>query len=655
LILRSLEINNYGVFKGTHSIEFSQPSIKSVTLIGGLNGSGKTTIFESIQLCMFGSLSELHKEDDRKSVSYNKFLESKINRQSDKSIGTAITLVINITEDSDISNDIKIIRSWKKTTSGIKEQVEVFQNDLLDTDLTDNWIEFISSIISPSLSKLFLFDGEKILKYAEPNETSKLLIHGIQTLMGADLIVNLEDDLNLLKKNILKDANPDIENELKDTENEIDKLKKDRASLETSIAKISDQLKEDKEAYEKLDVQFQAKGFKTHKKIEELEKNIIETKLAISMLEREQLSITAKSLPLKMPTRHMSYLKKELSKHEDYSLALNKISAWQERDELFLKLIKGLPKSETDIIKDTLKQSLQDHKSSMKEEKSTKYLSKIYEINAIEDEIKSDLRTYKSNQKKLVKLNSQLENLEKSLSRAPDDQISKKLFAKRDKLIKNISVNEAKLDELSEKLSLNDSALVIQENRFKKQFDEKIDQLQSSSTQKKQLGKIRLAEKALRLYRNEVITRSLNSFEKMIVQKFKYLNRKDSLIERISVNKSDFVIHVFDQNENEINLRDLSAGERQLLAVSILWTLSELSKTKIPVVIDTPLGRLDSKHRNQLITKYFPEAGSQTVILSTDEEIIGTYYKSFKPYVGKEYLCKEQEKSKLTKIVEGYF
>ena len=135
---------------------------------------------------MFGSLSELHKEDDRKSVSYNKFLESKINRQSDKSIGTAITLVINITEDSDISNDIKIIRSWKKTTSGIKEQVEVFQNDLLDIDLTDNWIEFISSIISPSLSKLFLFDGEKILKYAEPNETSKLLIHGIQTLMGAD-------------------------------------------------------------------------------------------------------------------------------------------------------------------------------------------------------------------------------------------------------------------------------------------------------------------------------------------------------------------------------------------------------------------------------------------------------------------------------------
>ena len=105
-----------------------------------------------------------------------------------------------------------------------------------------------------------------------------------------------------------------------------------------------------------------------------------------------------------------------------------------------------------------------------------------------------------------------------------------------------------------------------------------------------------------------------------------------------------------------IELIDLSAGERQILAISILWSLSELSKTNIPVIIDTPLGRLDSKHRNQLITKYFPEAGPQTIILSTDEEIVGDYYKTFKPYIGKEYLCSESKEGSGAGVInEGYF
>ena len=146
----------------------------------------------------------------------------------------------------------------------------------------------------------------------------------------------------------------------------------------------------------------------------------------------------------------------------------------------------------------------------------------------------------------------------------------------------------------------------------------------------------------------------MSSFESMIADKFKYLNRKESLISHISIDRDHFTIQAFNKNQ-EILLKDLSAGERQLLAISILWSLYELSQTKVPVVIDTPLARLDSKHRSQLVTKYFPVAGVQTVILSTDEEIIGQYYKAFKPYVGKEYLCSEKPKTQQAEIKEGYF
>ena len=76
---------------------------------------------------MFGA-DLAHKENNE---SYIKFLEAKINRDSDKKNGCAIKLVINLSDDVEIENDLTLVRSWKLTTSGIKEELEVFQNDIL--------------------------------------------------------------------------------------------------------------------------------------------------------------------------------------------------------------------------------------------------------------------------------------------------------------------------------------------------------------------------------------------------------------------------------------------------------------------------------------------------------------------------------------------
>ena len=77
----------------------------------------------------------------------------------------------------------------------------------------------------------------------------------------------------------------------------------------------------------------------------------------------------------------------------------------------------------------------------------------------------------------------------------------------------------------------------------------------------------------------------------------------------------------------EIPRESLSAGEKQLMVISILWALAICSKQKLPVIIDTPLSRLDSNHRKSLIQVYFPKASDQTIILSTDSEIDEKYYK----------------------------
>ena len=70
-----------------------------------------------------------------------------------------------------------------------------------------------------------------------------------------------------------------------------------------------------------------------------------------------------------------------------------------------------------------------------------------------------------------------------------------------------------------------------------------------------------------------------------------------------------------------------------MLATAVLWALAKTSGRPLPFMIDTPLARLDSNHRNNLVEKFFPIVSHQILIFSTDEEIKNQYYEKLKPYM----------------------
>ena len=99
----------------------------------------------------------------------------------------------------------------------------------------------------------------------------------------------------------------------------------------------------------------------------------------------------------------------------------------------------------------------------------------------------------------------------------------------------------------------------------------------------------------------------------------------------------------------------LSAGERQLLGVSLLWGLGKASGRPLPTAIDTPLGRLDTAHRMNLVERYFPFASHQMLLFSTDEEISGDYLERLRPWIGRSYTLSYDDESECTQVVRGYF
>ena len=136
---------------------------------------------------------------------------------------------------------------------------------------------------------------------------------------------------------------------------------------------------------------------------------------------------------------------------------------------------------------------------------------------------------------------------------------------------------------------------------------------------------------------------------------YKKLANKKNLIDRVDMDPVTLDLLYFNASGEVIDKASLSAGEKQLMVISLLWALALCAKKKLPVIIDTPLSRLDSAHRVSLIQTYFPQASEQTIILSTDSEIDQNYYKIMKDDIGDEFTLIYDDMSKSTTIRQGYF
>ena len=92
-----------------------------------------------------------------------------------------------------------------------------------------------------------------------------------------------------------------------------------------------------------------------------------------------------------------------------------------------------------------------------------------------------------------------------------------------------------------------------------------------------------------------------------------------------------------------------------MYATAVVWGLALTSGRPLPFMIDTPLARLDEKHRNSIVEKFYPHASHQTIILSTYSEINFEYYQKLEPYISSSFVIQYDSDSGRTKKHKTYF
>src|SRR5579872_4910442 len=246
MILVKLAVNDFGVFRGQHTIDLSPKNRRPIILFGGKNGAGKSTILEALRLCLYGAAAlgvAVGKEE------YLKFLDTKIHSNPNALIQptfSSIQIEFHYSHADGLAA-YSVTRSWERRPGNkVTEFLSVERNGKTLQEIeAEHWQDFIRELIPPGVSQLFFFDGEKIQQLAEDTTDQQALADAIKALLGVDIVERLQADLRIHLSRLAKPGrNISQLSEVRELEKMIDRLKQKLLKLRQQRADQEAQLQE---------------------------------------------------------------------------------------------------------------------------------------------------------------------------------------------------------------------------------------------------------------------------------------------------------------------------------------------------------------------------------------------------------------------------
>lgn len=656
MILDEITLRNFGLYAGSQTITLTPPSPdKPIVLIGGLNGGGKTTFLDALQLCLFGGHARI---SNRGSLAYPEYLSRSIHRGS-KADEAAIELSFRRTVEGR-EEQYRLHRSWRRNGSGCKEQFEVLKNGVPEPVLSDNWASQVEEFFPANIAHLFLFDGEQVEAYASQQDSSPLIGTAIQNLLGLDMVDQLDKDLQVYERRKRTDNKDDAlhaeitaaQDALRDLRKRVDSLKQERAALRTHrLDKAERALREVEDKYRKL-------GGALYDQRKEIERKWSDAKEAVKAGETALREFSGGPLPLLLVRVLLESTEARDRQEEECRRARDLLEVLKIRDRDTLKKMRARSAGQTAL--DALKEFFEADRA------ERQALAKKETVLDIAPEVRSDLHAllagdFDDLRKEGARLLKRQKKLERAAAQAqiehenvPSADTIAQVAAERDTLKKEIAELESLYAAIGQDIERQERELERREQALARLIEADAKEKGVRDDRARILhhaGKVRAT---LGAFRRAVIERHVRRIEQLVLESYQQLLRKAALVTRLSIDPETYALTLFGRDGDVLSAERLSAGERQLLAIALLWGLAKASGRPLPTAIDTPLGRLDSGHRMHLVERYLPYASHQVLLLSTDEEIAGEYLERLSPWIGRTYRLSYNDDAGETRITSGY-
>ncbi|UFN70401.1 DNA sulfur modification protein DndD [Vibrio alginolyticus] len=660
MLITKLTLNNFRVFRGVHEIDLRpaparlskngpiEGTERPIILFGGLNGAGKTSILTAVRLALFGrqSFSQV--------LSNGEYVDA-LSELIHKGVGhggvqdnASIELEFKYSQNGE-ENTYKVIRGWKR---GKKDNLCLEKDGVQIPELNyDQCQGFLNELIPTGIADLFFFDGEKIAELAE-DESGTVLKTAFRRLLGLDVIAKLKSDLNIFLK---KQGSSALSQSLK---KEMDSLDEKRISHERNAEKLRGEadivdaqielVSRDILSLENKLSQNGGAWAKTREDEQQKVDSLLKEKVELEKQIRMEMET---SLPFALAPNAMQRLQSQIKQEQQIK---KKQNFGNELDSFLETLRSKYPSFDTEMAQSAIADSFKAHVGELDSAEllldiSDRQANTIdYQLSNLSQE---SFSRFDEARVRLQKVEEEIDNASNNIARAPEQEQVQELFA-----------DVRALDKKKEKLIVEYHALLEEAKRELRQALETARQIQKLHDKNKDQSNkdqsISNAQNSILLLEKfgEQLTKArVNQLENEFVQSYKKLARKEDLQLSASINPASFDVELVDEHGIKINRKAMSAGEKQIYAISILEALGRTSGRKLPIIIDTPLGRLDSHHRDKLVENYFPTASHQVVILSTDTEIDRNYTSLIQDDIARTYEICFDGTTKSSTLKEGYF
>jgi DNA sulfur modification protein DndD len=623
-------LENFRQYFGRQRLDFSKDKQRKVTVIHGINGAGKTSLFLAINWCLYGN----------EAINNVGQLISKeaINRAG---IGDYVNMSVELTFLHD--GERYIVRRERRGIKTIDEDIQINGLDSFtmirihgdgQAEKINNPIGTINAILPANVRTYFLFDGEKIDDFAKPESAKQVkeaiyLVFKLETLERASR--HLENAANDYRKELKNISSGELRRL-------VEKDDKARADLKDSTQRKEEVTLEIESVRRKVnDIDQQLREIQNARLIQQnrdsIERNLRQRRIELDEV-ISQIRDTATGAYFTLindPIKNSLIILD--SKREKGEIPSN--IRQQFIYDLIAKMecICGRPFTEgspehqklLSLIKTTFPDSLSDD---------------IVELSAT-------LRTFpqRSRQQKasiadlmrrwtglvdtIKELDAELDDIGRQLKDSPLEEISR-LEKQRQNFQADMNSYNIELGALNERIDkLNKEIAQLEKDFVKARKNEQ--------KEKELTAKLYLAQTAADAIKREYQTYA-DDMRKQVEEKTKEIFRrliwKDSHYPYVTISQ-DFNLEVYDRYSKPAR-PELSAGERQVLSLAFITAMSRISEEEAPLVMDTPFGRLSAQHRSN-ITENLPVLADQLILFVTDEELRDQARANIEPYIGSEY------------------
>lgn len=657
MFFTKVELHNFGIYNGTHEMALTDKIGKrNITLVGGLNGRGKTTFHDAILLSLYGKQALKYIQENERS--YDKLLVDHINKHAtDENTYVSVSLCL------DDGTDICVKRSWKLSGKKLQQDIEVKKNGVIDKYLGENWNYYIEEILPFGIARFFFFNNEKITQLANDSSFDQIK-ESVKSAIGVTTIekaITHLDEVIRRKKNALHAFENSAENqEFKGIEQQLNDI---NGRIEAAIHHASElelECQEHAVRVETKEHEFWASGG-------DLSRNRESIKNEMQKISAERDAIQAEIIQLASDPSSPLLLCHDLV-IQAYARAsrLQEDNAQRYADEQMMQafqriLIKlrdlSLGLDELNQVKLILEEEMTVHvpdAAGVPTQALTATTEMLYK------RLISEL--FQSVPQKVLNLTNQVDdqesqimNLDAHLEATDDRTIAMRLYDALKEYEREKTIADEELKKQYEQVeSLKKQKDILMNRRI--QLIKAITEKENKNDNNTRIIKYAaMSMEVLNEFKKRLQSEKVATLSSKVTDCFKELVEKDTLVSKIEIDPSSLDVTILDYDGQELLKNQLSAGEQQMFAVSVVWALALTSGYKAPVVIDTPMARLDSSNRSNFVKNYLPAASSQVIVLSTDEEIHGRYHDMIRDYVVDYYTLLYREEEQCTSIIHGYF